>query len=92
MEQAISECEAISAQAACLGPQWLHRAAEESTTTMRSYLASVQSGLLARPSGGAGLGFSRGLGEWADGQERLMALAYTIDRFYKMDCNCSRAE
>jgi hypothetical protein len=90
IEQALDECLSIEALAIKQGPEWLVDSAAESVKAIKGYLKSAKAGKLPRPSQGAGLGFSRGLGEWAEDYEELMGLAYKIDEFYSNDCNSKR--
>ena len=87
---AMNECRRIHGSAESNGPRWLVESTNEAISAMSGYLESVYTSRLPRPSAGAGLGFSRGIGEWADDHEPLMALAYEIDRYYSENCNCAR--
>jgi len=90
--QAIGECKAISKRAKSFGPSWLREVSEEAVLAMHAYLDSAQAASLPRPSAGAGLGVSRALGEWAQDEAALMALAYEIDQYYKVNCDCARGD
>ena len=90
IQSAMDECRRIQESAESNWPVWLFDSTNEAISAMTGYLESVRTSQLPRPSDGAGLGFSRGIGEWADGYEHLMALAYEIDRYYSENCNCVR--
>ncbi|WP_324733725.1 hypothetical protein [Pseudomonas paeninsulae] len=90
IKSAMNECRCIQKSAESNGPVWLAGSTNEAISAMTGYLESVRTTRLPRPSNGAGLGFSRGIGEWADDYKHLMGLAYEIDRYYSDNCNCAR--
>ncbi len=90
IKSAINECRRIQKSAESNGPAWLVDSTNEAISAMTGYLELVRTSRLPRPSNAAGLGFSRGIGEWGDDFEHLMDLAYEIDRYYSDNCNCAR--
>lgn len=64
IKSAINECRRIHESAESNEPTWLVESTNEAISAMSGYLESVYTSRLPRPSDGAGLGFSRGIGEW----------------------------
>lgn len=89
--EAIDECLEIGEHAGVSGASSLSRFTAKAVDILERNRKLVQAGELLRPSHGNGLGISPALGEWAGKYERLMGLAYEIDRYYAEDCNFPRA-
>jgi hypothetical protein len=81
-DEAITEAAKMVRQLQIQDPDGLFDLAEITLMNLQAIKATAMNGTLRRPSGGAGFGLSRAVGEWAEGTP-LMAASRAVESFYQ---------
>jgi hypothetical protein len=69
---------------------WAIVRAEYSISVVKNYRDSIMNEIMPRPSCGATLGFSQGIGEWAYDFKDIMDAAHKVDRYFSKECDSPR--